>query len=552
MKYYPADLVTHIKKLYDNNGYTEELAARFILHTVRGLKFLHHINVIHGDMALRNLLMDDKGNVVIADFGLSHKLKRKLNDEQTLFASVDDLLNQMNPEYDNYYTDTNRADQPFWWIAPEVLDSHIASNPLKLTFQTDNYMLGSTISELLIKPQHRLNYKPFCYDKNAIKGLKRLDNLSTDKAIRAVQKLKQNSFVQFPPDMLIEEHETLAHLAYLLTRPNSIERPLLCECESFLMKILGEEEMFVVEGKEATIISKQPSVHPDAEEEPSEIRELREKLEAMQQKFMAVKLENERVKSENSRVKSEVSRVKSEVSRVKSEVSRVKTESKQKDSKIKRLENDVKELRIEAQTVRGFNSANLKLEEDLESSLHQVRRDIDAMQNNRQVVADHLDKLILDKNPDFKKLTQPRKSISESDSGNSQPDNNSPIKVYKSNDLTPGEYELLNSAIQSQMNYLEPINLKYNPNHYINIMKLQRQLSNNKSKINIMLLKITSSQNYVTENKYMVTTHNTSRSVKYFYLAGSTQLDQPSDNKFELKLIGGSWVGFCEWRGVYD
>jgi len=48
--------------------------ARITKEIAQGLAFLHAYNIIHGDVKPQNVLFDEKGNLVISDFGLSHSL----------------------------------------------------------------------------------------------------------------------------------------------------------------------------------------------------------------------------------------------------------------------------------------------------------------------------------------------------------------------------------------------------------------------------------------------------------------------------------------------
>ena len=43
----------------------------FMHQMLEGLKYLHDLNIIHGDLATRNLLLNEDMEVVISDFGLS-------------------------------------------------------------------------------------------------------------------------------------------------------------------------------------------------------------------------------------------------------------------------------------------------------------------------------------------------------------------------------------------------------------------------------------------------------------------------------------------------
>ncbi|KAG2361637.1 kinase-like domain-containing protein [Suillus spraguei] len=52
-----------------------------LLHVTLGLQYLHHEKIIHGDLMPSNVLINEKGNALLADFGLS----RLLADHETSF-----------------------------------------------------------------------------------------------------------------------------------------------------------------------------------------------------------------------------------------------------------------------------------------------------------------------------------------------------------------------------------------------------------------------------------------------------------------------------------
>lgn len=53
----------------------ENAACRFFQQLIDGLEYIHKINVVHRDLKPENLLIDDKDNIKIADFGLSNVYK---------------------------------------------------------------------------------------------------------------------------------------------------------------------------------------------------------------------------------------------------------------------------------------------------------------------------------------------------------------------------------------------------------------------------------------------------------------------------------------------
>ena len=95
MDYCPfGNLADNLKKI--NSG----LINKFFAGVVAGVEYLHSLRIVHGDIKLQNILINERHEPVLGDFGLSYKLPEDVRYVTTAGATMGyfapEVLNQIN------------------------------------------------------------------------------------------------------------------------------------------------------------------------------------------------------------------------------------------------------------------------------------------------------------------------------------------------------------------------------------------------------------------------------------------------------------------------
>jgi serine/threonine protein kinase len=133
-----------------NRGLKEVEIQQIVLGSLDGLAYMHASGIIHRDIKGANILLDSKGDVKLADFGVSY-------------------LMELNPGVDA----KTFIGTPYW-MAPEIIDTKSGGPPYD--FKVDVWAIGITVIELA-------EMNPPLYDMNPMRALFEIPNRPAPRLI---------------------------------------------------------------------------------------------------------------------------------------------------------------------------------------------------------------------------------------------------------------------------------------------------------------------------------------------------------------------------------
>ncbi|KAJ6577497.1 kinase-like domain-containing protein [Mycena capillaripes] len=84
-----------VLKYMTENSPSSPYAIELLCDIVRGLKYLHSENIVHGDLCGRNVLIDNRGHAMLTDFGLAAFVE---SDTAMKTSTRSGLIRWMSPE----------------------------------------------------------------------------------------------------------------------------------------------------------------------------------------------------------------------------------------------------------------------------------------------------------------------------------------------------------------------------------------------------------------------------------------------------------------------
>ncbi|GAA6034054.1 hypothetical protein JCM8097_000669 [Rhodosporidiobolus ruineniae] len=143
LEYVPGGSVAALLQNY--GAFEEALVSKFVRQILTGLDYLHEREIIHRDIKGANILVDNKGNIKISDFGISKKVEDNLlSGAKVHRPSLQGSVYWMAPEVVKQTAYTSKAD--IWSLGCLVVEMLTGAHPwANLTQMQAIFRIGSSI-----------------------------------------------------------------------------------------------------------------------------------------------------------------------------------------------------------------------------------------------------------------------------------------------------------------------------------------------------------------------------------------------------------------------
>jgi serum/glucocorticoid-regulated kinase 2 len=190
------DLAAHIS---EKEHFTQDATCFYAAELVLALEYIHSKNIIFRDLKPENVLLDEKGHIRLADFGIARRLEQGEENAKT-FAGT--------PAY----------------LAPELFTQHIAGKA------ADIYGLGILIYEMLVgEPPFFSTNAHDLFTQIQQSPIQYPDYLSS-AAIDLIQHLTDRNPALRPPLSSLRVHPFFSPINWILLKQKKVEPPLMSEC----------------------------------------------------------------------------------------------------------------------------------------------------------------------------------------------------------------------------------------------------------------------------------------------------------------------------------
>lgn len=142
LEYVPGGSVAALLSNY--GAFEEALVSKFVRQILTGLDYLHEREIIHRDIKGANILVDNKGNIKISDFGISKKVEDNLlSGAKVHRPSLQGSVYWMAPEVVKQTAYTSKAD--IWSLGCLVVEMLTGAHPwANLTQMQAIFRIGSS------------------------------------------------------------------------------------------------------------------------------------------------------------------------------------------------------------------------------------------------------------------------------------------------------------------------------------------------------------------------------------------------------------------------